>query len=112
MTTAGSQRKAIRAARLYLEMRGFKLIEQGWGSGRHKIDIIAAKNNQVHFIEVNYQGDNSLRPIELMTQSRHSKMRAAAEAWQTDTKYNGVGVLSSIDMVGPNFAVIGFSENL
>jgi Holliday junction resolvase-like predicted endonuclease len=42
-------RKAEAAARVYLEMRGFKIIEQNWRRPRAEIDIIAQKDGVVHY---------------------------------------------------------------
>ncbi len=36
----------------YLEQRGFQILERNWRSGHKEIDIIAAKGDCVHFVEV------------------------------------------------------------
>jgi len=42
--------KFEKAARIYLDLRSFKVLEQNWSQGKNKIDVIASKNNTLYFI--------------------------------------------------------------
>lgn len=45
-------------AEQYLAGLGYTIIERNWRSGHHEIDIIAAKNGVLHFIEVKTRRSN------------------------------------------------------
>lgn len=106
-------RKAEQAARVYLEMRGFKVLEMNWRLPRHEIDIIALKDQTIHFVEVRYRfSDDQGSGFESITESKLKRMRQAAWAWVDQNKYSGEYVLSAVEIAGPNYSVIGFIENV
>jgi putative endonuclease len=45
-------------AEKYLNNLGYDILERNWRSGNHEIDIIAAKNGILHFIEVKTRRGN------------------------------------------------------
>jgi putative endonuclease len=113
MNTTQTGRKAEAAARAYLEMRGFKIIEQNVRRPNCEIDIIARKDSVVHCIEVRYRkNDDQGGGLDSITASKLKKMRNAAWAWVDEYKYKGEYVLSAIELGGPRFAVLGFIENV
>jgi len=113
MSSTEIGRKAEAHARAYLEMRGFKLLEQNWRRPRCEIDIIASKNNVIHFIEVKYRkDDNQGSGIEAINNEKLNKMRLGAWVWVDENKYRGQYTLSAIELSGPKFAVIGFIEDV
>jgi putative endonuclease len=106
-------RQAEKAARTYLEMRGFEVLEQNWRVPRHEIDIIARKNDVVHFIEVKYRyNDDQGSGFDAITASKLKHMRQAAWAWVDENEYPGEYVLSAVEIAGRDFTVIGFIENV
>lgn len=113
MNTTQAGRKAEAAARAYLEMRGFKIIEQNFRRPNCEIDIIAKKDGIVHFIEVKYRANNDQGGgLEAITASKLKQMRHAAWTWVEEYKYKGEYMLSAIELGGPKFAVMGFIENV
>lgn len=113
MSSTETGRKAEAAARAYLEMRGFTIIEQNWRRPRCEIDIIATKDATVHFVEVKYRkNDDQGGGIEAITASKLKKMKLGAWVWVDENKYRGEYVLSAIEISGSQFAVIGFIENV
>lgn len=105
------KRKAITAARLYLEMRGYQIHEQNWGMSRHKIDLITVKNNIINFVEIKYRLDETSNiNVEMVTESKLKSIKAATNSWLTETKYSGKYIYSSIELMGPSFSVISFDE--
>jgi putative endonuclease len=113
MSTTEIGRKAENAARAYLEMRGFKILEQNWRRPRCEIDIIAMKENVVHLVEVKYRkDDNQGGGIEAIDNDKLKKMRLGAWVWVDENKYRGQYMLSAIEITGPKFSVIGFIENV
>jgi uncharacterized protein (TIGR00252 family) len=113
MTTTQIGRKAEAAARAYLEMRGFKIIEQNFRRPNCEIDIVAKKDRTVHFIEVRYRkNDEQGGGFDSITASKLKKMRHAAWTWADEYKWRGEYVLSAIELGGSKFAVMGFIENV
>jgi putative endonuclease len=112
VNTTATGHKAEQAARTYLEMRGFEILEQNWRLPRHEIDIVARKDGVIHFVEVKYRAtDEQGGGFEAITRSKILKMRSAAWAWVDDHKYRGEYTLSAVELAGPNFAVISFVED-
>lgn len=113
MTSTDTGRRAETAAANYLEMRGFKIIEQNFRRARGEIDIIAQKDNLIHLIEVKYRrNDNQGGGLDAITPTKLRQMRYAAEIWVEEYKWHGETVLSAIEVAGPTFAVIAFVENV
>jgi putative endonuclease len=113
MTSTETGRKAERAAVVYLEMRGFKIIEQNWRRPRCEIDIIAEKDGVIHFVEVKYRfGDGQGGGLEAITSSKLKQMQRAAWVWVDEYKGRGQYVLSAIELAGPGFAVLSFIEDI
>jgi putative endonuclease len=106
-------RKAEAAARVYLEMRGFKIIEQNWRRPYCEIDLIVIKDDVVHLVEVKYRHDDQQGGgIEAITPSKLRHMRRAADGWAEETKWRGEYILSAIELGGDNFMVLSFVENV
>lgn len=94
-------------------MRGYEVIEQNWRRPRCEIDIIARKNEVIHFVEVKYRfNDEQGGGLEAITPSKLKQMRRAAWAWVEETKWRGEYVLSAIELAGTDFAVMSFIENV
>ncbi|MDB5184590.1 MAG: putative Ribonuclease [Candidatus Saccharibacteria bacterium] len=105
-------RKAEQAARTYLEMRGFQILEQNFRRPNTEIDIVARKDNTVHLVEVKYRAsDDQGGGYDAITASKLKKMRYGAEVWVTETKWAGEYVLSAVEVSEPNFQITGFIEN-
>jgi putative endonuclease len=113
MTSTQTGRRAEAAARAYLEMRGFKILEQNFRRPNCEIDIIASKDDVVHFIEVKYRAtDSQGGGLEAITASKLKRMRHGAWTWVDEYKYRGEYVLSAIELGGRQFTVMGFIENV
>ena len=113
MNSTNTGRKAERAAVVYLEMRGFIIIEQNWRRPRCEIDIIAQKDGAVHFVEVKYrERDEQGGGLEAITPTKLKQMQRAAWAWVDETKWRGEYVLSAVEIAGSGFTIIGFIENV
>lgn len=111
MPTRDVLRKAQAAATTYLEMRGYEIIEQNWRQSRHKVDIIAKKNELIYFVNVHYtSSDNLTNPVETVTAGKIKQMHQAALAWAVEYKWLGNYRLSTIDIDGPSFAVLSFLD--
>lgn len=106
-------RKAEQAARVYLEMRGFKILEQNWRRPRCEIDIVAEKDGVRQFVEVKYRyNDDQGGGLDAITAAKLKQMRRAAETYVEECKYQGEYMLSAVEIAGPDFSVLGFIENV
>jgi len=113
MNSTQTGRKAEGAARAYLEMRGFKIVEQNWRRPRCEIDIIASKDGVIHFVEVKYRFDNQQGGgLEAITATKLKQMQHAAWTWVDEYKWRGEYVLSAIEIAGPKFTILSFVENV
>jgi putative endonuclease len=113
MNTTLTGRRAEAAARAYLEMRGFKIIEQNYRRPRCEIDIIASKDGTIHFVEVKYRAtDAQGGGLEAITPTKLKQMKRAAWTWVGEYKWRGEYVLSAIELAGPGFTVLGFVEDV
>ena len=113
MTTTETGKKAEIAASVYLEMRGFKILERNWRRPRCEIDIIATKDDIVHFVEVKYRfNDEQGGGLEAITEAKVKQMRRAAWTWVEESKWHGDYVLSAVEIAGPQFTVLSFVENV
>lgn len=113
MSSTDKGRRAEAAARVYLEMRGFKIMEQNWRRPRAEVDIIAEKASVMHFIEVRYRKDDAQGGgWETITPTKLRHMRRGAELWVEESKWHGEYVLSAVEIAGNTFSVMGFIENI
>lgn len=113
MNTTERGRLAEIAARGYLEMRGFDIIEQNWRRPRAEIDIIAKKDGVVHFVEVKFRASNDQGSgLDAITASKLKQMQRAAWLWVDESKWHGEYVLSAAEISGPNYSVLSFVENV
>lgn len=105
------KRKTDKAARVYLEMRGFTLLEQNWRLSRSKIDVVATKNGIIYFIEVKYvAGDTFTHPPEILTASDVARRQLSAASWIEDNRFVGNYFFASLEIAGSNFTVMNFNE--
>ena len=112
MNTTESGRKAESAARAYLEMRGYKIVEQNFRRPHTEIDIVAEKDDAIYFVEVKYrktydQGGG----LEAITASKLHKMRRGAETWVGEYKWRGEYALAAIEIAGADYMVMNFIDN-
>lgn len=106
-------RKGEAAARVYLEMRGYRILETNFRRPRCEIDIVASKDDTVYFVEVKYRrNDDQGGGFEAVTATKVRRMAYAAETWVEEYKWRGPYQLAVVELEGPQFAVIGFIDNL
>jgi putative endonuclease len=109
-TDAG--RKAEAAAKVYLEMRGYSIIEQNFRRPRHEIDIVAKKADVIYFVEVKYRpADEPTGSVEAVTASKLRQLQRAAAIWIEEYKYPGTFQLAAVEVAGPEFTIMNFVDN-
>lgn len=113
MSSVDSGRRAEQVAAVYLEMRGFKVLERNWRRPRAEIDVVAIKDDVLHFIEVKYRhSDTQGSGFDAITASKLRHMQRAAWLYVDEAKWQGEYVLSAIELSGPDYSVLAFSENV
>jgi putative endonuclease len=113
MSSTETGRKAERAAATYLEMRGYKVLEQNWRRPRCEIDIIGEKDGVIYFVEVKYRrGNDQGGGLEAITSTKLKQMHYAADSWRAEAKYYGESQLAAIEISGPKFTVLSFIDNI
>ncbi|MDB5169656.1 MAG: putative Ribonuclease [Candidatus Saccharibacteria bacterium] len=113
MSSTQTGRKAEAAAAMYLEMRGYSIIERNFRRPRCEIDVIASKDGVVYFVEVKYRrNDDQGGGFEAITATKLKQMKYASEIWVQETKWQGAFQLAAIELSGPDFSVLGFIDNV
>jgi Holliday junction resolvase-like predicted endonuclease len=114
MANSEQKRKAAAAARLYLEMRGFSIVEQNFRRPKSLIDIIAKKQATVYFVEIQYHREAELPAAASSTTNsdRIQELELGAAGWIEETKWAGDHRFASIEISGSDFLIMGFIDNL
>jgi putative endonuclease len=113
MSSTDTGRKAEIAARVYLEMRGYTILEQNWRRPYAEVDIIARKDDTLHFVEVKYRrNDDQGSGLDAITPTKLKRMVRGADSYVQETKWPSGYVLSAIELAGPNFAVLNFVDQV
>jgi putative endonuclease len=67
----------------WLVQHGFELISRNWKSARYEVDIIASRNQVLHFIEVKSRHDDLFgKPEDWVDRRKGNHLLAAGEAFQ------------------------------
>jgi Holliday junction resolvase-like predicted endonuclease len=114
MSVFNNHRRAVTAAKVYLEMRSFEIIELNWHRSRSKIDVIAKHNAIVYLIWVkftsNVDSGGSDPDIPITTLQR--QMNEARELWTDENKWTSQCDLSLLEISGAEFTIMAFINGL
>jgi putative endonuclease len=67
----------------YLSTKGYTVIERNWRFRYAEVDIIAEKNNRLHFLEIKTRtSDKFGKPEESMSYKKMKMLKIAAEEYQ------------------------------
>ena len=113
MSSTDAGHKAEQAAALYLEMRGYKVLEQNWRRPRAEIDIVAKKDEAIYFVEVKYRSSKAQGSgLEYVTSSKLKRMQRGAELWVAEMEWPGPYQLAAIEVAGASYTVEHFIDNV
>jgi Holliday junction resolvase-like predicted endonuclease len=114
MSYSMTKLKVLEAAKLYLEMRGYDIVEQNWRRSASVIDTVARKNDKIYFVSIIYSPDSAKQgdKVEVLTESDQNKKITAAQRWLDDEKLRTPYSLATITIGDPNFNVLSFSDSL
>lgn len=115
MTTASEiGLKGEEAAVDWLRRNGFMILERNWRNGRYEIDIIAARYDTIHFIEVKTRRAGGwTTPEQAISTTKCRAMFRAAEAFMAlyGTNLELQFDLVAIDMFDGDDCDIRYIEN-
>jgi Holliday junction resolvase-like predicted endonuclease len=113
MTTTSIGRAAEQAAGEELTRRGYEIAAFNWRTRTCEIDIVAKRDNCVHFVEVKYRHADLQGPgLDYVTKSKLRQMTFAAEEWAHENRWNGDMNLAAIEVCAPDFAIGEFIESI
>ncbi len=98
----------------YLRQNGFMIVERNYRIGRSEVDIIAARYDELHFVEVKTRKYSSMTaPEEAITEQKLRAMRRAASAYmaQHHSMLEPRFSLIAIDIVGDRVESLRFVED-
>lgn len=85
----------------YLKKHSFKIIDRNWKNRYCEIDIIASKQDRIHFVEVKYRKTSNWGDgLTYITPTKLEKMLFAASNWIQANNYNGDYCISAISVSG------------
>jgi ribonuclease HII len=97
----------------FLGSKGFSVVDRNWKTKFCEVDIVAKKDECLHFVEVKYRKTlTSGKPIEYITPKKKRQMTFAAEIWRNFNGYKGSMKLSAIELEGENFKIGEFIEDI
>jgi putative endonuclease len=66
----------------YLQKNDFQILARNYRFRQHEIDIVASKNNAIHFVEVKLRGsDNFGSPASFVSKAQQRSIAKAADAY-------------------------------
>jgi ribonuclease HII len=100
------------AAARYLTAHGYRVLERNWRIKAGEVDIIAEKDNVIHFVEVKYRkNDDQGGGMAAITPTKLKHMERAARLWM---QRNGDvdSRLSVVEVTGPRYEITQFLEQV
>lgn len=90
----------------YLSEHGYRILDRNWRTKWCEIDIVAAKEEILYFVEVKYRkSDHHGDGLEYITDKKLQQMSFAAELWVHSEKWNGGYELAAASVSGDQFIV-------
>lgn len=99
----------------FLRRRGFMLVERNYRVGHHEVDIIALRDDELHFIEVKTRKVGSLTaPEEAIDERKARTMRRVASSYLAirNTPYEPRFSMVAIEVAGEEVVDIRFVEDI
>jgi len=113
MSSTATGQQAEQAAAEFLVRHGYDVIARNWRNRLCEIDIVARKDDCVHFVEVKYRrADAQGSGLEYITKGKQKQMKFAAEQWVFENRWTGEVNLAAIEVCAPDYAIGDFIESL
>lgn len=92
---------AEEVAATWLANAGFEIVARNWKTRWCEIDIVAKKNNRIHFVEVKYRKNaRSGSGLDYITHHKAKRMEFAALQWASEHEWEGDCMLDVIAVEG------------
>jgi len=86
-----------------LSRLGFSILERNWRTKYCEVDIIAAQDNVLWFIEVKYRKTDSYGDgLDYIGRDKQMHMQRAAHVWVSQNNYEGEYTLGAMPVSGNN----------
>jgi putative endonuclease len=73
---------AERRARLYFQLRGYRILAANAWAGGNEIDLVVRRGRRLLFCEVKAKSSDQFgHPLEAVTPEKERRVRRAADAW-------------------------------
>jgi len=109
-TTTSVGMAAETAAANYLQQQGYKIIQQNWRTRWCEIDLVAAKDKTIYFVEVKYRSSADYGTgLDYITPKKLNQMRFAADFWQAKYNWPGETIMLGVE-VSKGLIVTGIVE--
>lgn len=96
-----SGREAEKAVANFLRKNGYKILDTNWKTSWCEIDIVAQKDQTIHFVEVKYRRSESQGSgFEYVHSKKLKQMERAANSWVLIKNWPGEYVLSAAEVTG------------
>lgn len=90
----------------FLQNKDYDIIAKNWKTKTCEIDIIAYKNQTIHFVEVKYRkGERQGAGFDYINTRKLRRMEYAAQLWICKNNWYGEYVLSGASVSGIDYAV-------
>lgn len=90
----------------YLQNNDYDVIAKNWKTKTCEIDIIAYKNQRMHFVEVKYRSRLGQGiGFDYIDTRKLRRMEYAAQLWVCKHNWYGEYVLSAASVFGPNYEI-------
>lgn len=107
-----SGRLAEDTAANYLEQLGYLIHDRNWKTKWCEIDIVAVKNDIVHFVEVKYRRTTAQGGgIAAINRTKQRQMKFAAELWLHSQGLKNAR-LSAIEVTGAEYTVTAWIDDI
>ncbi len=111
MATTTIGRQAETAVANYLTAQGFSIVAQNWKTKVCEIDIIAAKDKIIYFIEVKYRLSGAQGyGLEHITPKKLNQIKFAVRVWCQNNDWQGDCRILGAEVSGDEFEFINLLE--
>lgn len=95
----------------HLAKNGYKILSKNWKTKLCEIDIVAAKDDIIYFVEVKYRSSAQQGGgLEHITKKKLSQIKFAVRVWCQNNNWNGDCRILGAEVSGLNFESMQITE--
>lgn len=97
MSSASTGKQAEEAAAAFLRNQGFSIVDRNWRTRWCEIDIVAKRDNCMHFVEVKYRSSSKWgSALTYITPTKLKQMKFASKMWVHRYRWAGMYRLAAL----------------